>query len=87
MAKPPGSVPPDALQDPLARAKLLAGKMARVLNNEDVSDVTVAFALLTSGAVHQHADNAARARELISAVHHLEDRFLGAVFGHSLDLQ
>jgi hypothetical protein len=55
MAKPPGSVRPDALQDTLARAKLLAGKMARVLNNEDVSDGTVALALLTSGAVFGHS--------------------------------
>lgn len=42
------------MTEPLSRAKLLAEKMARVLDNEDVSDVTIAVALLTSGVVYQY---------------------------------
>jgi hypothetical protein len=51
------------------------------------SDVTVALALLTSGAIHQHADEADKARELVKLVHYLEERFLASVYGSSLDLQ
>jgi hypothetical protein len=73
--------------EPLARAKMLAEKMAHVLDGESVSDVTVALALLTSGAIHQHADEADKARELVKLVHYLEERFLASVYGSSLDLQ
>jgi hypothetical protein len=54
---------------------------------EKASDVTVALALLTSGAIHQHADDVGKARQLIETVHHLEQRFLKTVFGSGLDLQ
>jgi hypothetical protein len=78
---------PQVDAEPLARAKKLAEKMARVLDGESVSDVTVALALLTSGAIHQHADDVGKARQLVQAVHHLEGRFLKTVFGASLELQ
>lgn len=79
--------PPQVGTDPLGRAKTLAEKMARVLDGESVSEVTVALALLTSGAIHQHADDVGKARQLIQAVHHLEGRFLKTVFGAGLELQ
>jgi hypothetical protein len=79
--------PPQVDAEPLARARKLAEKMARVLDGESVSDVTVALALLTSGAIHQHADDAGKARQLVQAVHHLEARFLKTVFGAGLELQ
>jgi hypothetical protein len=60
----------------LGRAKQLAAKMARALNDEDVADVTIAVALLTSGVIHQYADNKAKAGELIENIRRLEDRFI-----------
>lgn len=42
---------PHLLGEPLARANQLAEKMARVLNNEEVSDAAIALALLTGGVV------------------------------------
>jgi hypothetical protein len=71
------SIPPDLLMaDPLARAKQLAEKMAQLLNDEDVSDVAIAVALLTSGVVHQYSDGADRMRELVDTIRKLEDQFL-----------
>jgi len=49
MAKPEGFIPAEVLAEPLARARQLAEKMTRVLKDEDVSDATIAVALLTSG--------------------------------------
>jgi len=54
--------------------------MARVLNDEDVSDVTIAIALLTSGVVHHYADGPAKADELTNTIRKLEDRFLAKTF-------
>ncbi len=65
MAKPEAFIPAEVLAEPLARAKQLAEKMARVLIDEDVSDVAIAVALLTSGVVHQYADGPAKVRELM----------------------
>ena len=76
MAKPQRYIPPEVLAEPLARAKQLAEKMARVLNNEEVSDVAVAVALLTSGVVNQYAGDAAGGKELVNKIRKLEDRFL-----------
>jgi hypothetical protein len=87
MTRVPRFIPTDLDTKPMARAKKLAEKMARVLDGESVSDVTVALALLTSGAIHQHADEVGKAQELVQAVHHLEKRFLQTVYGHGLDLQ
>jgi hypothetical protein len=44
MAKPERFSPAALLNEPLTRAKWLAEMMARVLNDEDVSDVAVAIA-------------------------------------------
>ena len=81
MAKPQRYIPAEVLAEPLARAKRLAEKMARVLNNEEVSDVAVAVALLTSGVVNHYADGPARADELVNAIRKLEDRFLAKATG------
>jgi hypothetical protein len=81
MAKPERFIPASIPADPLARAKHLAEKMARVLNNEDVSDVAIAVALLTSGVVHQYSDGPARVNELVNAIRELEDRFLAKATG------
>jgi hypothetical protein len=37
--------------DPLARANHLAKQMARALENEDISDVALAVAVLTGGVI------------------------------------
>ena len=88
MAKAQRSIPADMVAEPLARAKQLAEKMARVLNNEEVSDVTIAVALLTSGVVHQYGDDLAKARELMAAIRKLEDRFVAKALGvEDLSLQ
>jgi hypothetical protein len=81
MAKPERFLPAEVLAEPLTRANRLAEKMARVLNNEDVSDVVIAVALLTSGVVHQYADGPARVDELLNAIRKLEDRFLAKATG------
>jgi hypothetical protein len=87
MTKPPHIIAAGVDAEPMARARKLAEKMAHTLDGESVSDVTVALALLTSGAIHQHADGAAKACELVKAVHYLEERFLETVYGFGLDLQ
>jgi len=81
MAKPQPAIPPDMLAEPMARAKHLAEKMARVLSNEDVSDVAIAVALLTSGVVHQHTDDSLKAREMMAGIRKLEDRFVATALG------
>jgi hypothetical protein len=80
MAKPERFIPAEAQAEPLARAKRLAERMARVLNDEEVSDVTIAIALLMSGVVHHYADGPAKADELTNAIRKLEDRFLAKTF-------
>jgi hypothetical protein len=73
---------------PTTRAKQLAERMARVLNDEDVSDVAIAVALLTSGVVHQYADDVAKARELMTSMRKLEDRFVATALSiENLKLQ
>jgi hypothetical protein len=51
-------------------------KDGAVLNNEDVSDVAIAVALLTSAVVTYYADNLAKVTELVSTIRELEDRLL-----------
>ena len=79
MAKPQHPIPADVLTE--SHSKQLAEKMALLLNNEDVSDVTIAIALLTSGVVHQYAGDLAKARELLGRIHRLEDRFVSKALG------
>jgi hypothetical protein len=77
MVKPERLSPPQILAEPLARAKKLAEKMARVLNDgEDVSDVAVAIALLTSGVVNHYAGDPVKVRQLVDTIRRLEDRLL-----------
>jgi hypothetical protein len=76
MAKPERFSPAALLNEPLTRAKWLAEKMAQVLNDEDVSDVAVAIALLTSAVVNHHADDPAKVSELVDRIRELEDRLL-----------
>jgi hypothetical protein len=76
MAKPERPIPPQVLAEPLTRPKRLAEKMARMLNNEDVSDVAIALALLTSGVVNHYAEGPAKADELVNVIRKLEDRLL-----------
>ena len=74
MANPKRFIPANLLAEPLARANWLAETMAQVLNDEDVSDVAIALALLTSAVVNHYAGDPARADELLSAIRKLEDR-------------
>jgi hypothetical protein len=80
MEKPDGFIPVEVLAEPLARAKLLAEKMARVLKDEDISDAAIAVALLTSGVVNHHAGGPAKARELVDTIRRVEDRLLATTF-------
>jgi hypothetical protein len=84
MARPERPIPPQMLTEPLTRAKRLAEKMARVLNNEDVS----AVALLTDGVVNHYARDTATANALVSKIRGLEDRLLAkALTANGLKLQ
>ena len=76
MAKPERFNPAALLNQPLTRAKCLAEKMAQVLNDEDVSDVAVAVALLKSAVVNHYADDPAKVSELVDRIRELEDRLL-----------
>jgi hypothetical protein len=76
MAKPERFSPAALLNQPLTRAKWLAEKMAQVLNDEDVSDVAVAVALLKSAVVNHYADDPAKVSELVDRIRELEDRLL-----------
>jgi hypothetical protein len=76
MAKPERFSPAALLNEPLTRAKWLAEKMALVLNDEDVSDVAVAVALLTSAVVNHYADDSAKVTELVNTIRELEGRLL-----------
>jgi hypothetical protein len=76
MAKPERFSPAALLKEPLTRAKWLAEKMALVLNDEEVSDVAVAVALLTSAVVNHYADDPAKVTELVNTIRELEDRLL-----------
>jgi hypothetical protein len=78
MAKPERFNPAALLNEPLTHAKELAEKMAQVLNDEDVSDVAVALALLTSAVVNHHADDPNKATELVNTIRELEDRLLAS---------
>jgi len=53
--------------------------MARVLSDEDVSDVAIAVALLTSGVVNHYAEGPAKV-ELVSKIRKLEDSLLARTF-------
>jgi hypothetical protein len=76
MEKSPPPPSPAQTFDSLGRAKQLAEKMAKVLSHEEVADVSIAVALLTSGVIHQYADSAAKAHELIESIRRLEDWFI-----------
>jgi hypothetical protein len=62
--------------DPLARANELAEKMANVLEKEDVADVALALALLTSGVIDFYADGLIEARFLVDRIRQLEDELI-----------
>ena len=77
MAKPERFSPAALLNEPLTRAKWLAETMAsQVLNDEDVSDVAIAIALLTSAVVNHYESDPAKATELVNTIRELEDRLL-----------
>ena len=80
MAKPDGFIPLESLSEPLARARRLAEQMARILNDEDVSDVAIAVALLTSGVVKHYAGGPAKVTELVTKIRKLEDSLLARTF-------
>jgi hypothetical protein len=75
-ASPPDGTAPD----PMARARTLAERMAKRLDREDVADISLALAFLTSGIVHQYADDFTRARELVTGIRKLEDRLLESAY-------
>jgi hypothetical protein len=64
------------LNEPLTRAKRLAEPMAQVLNDEDVFDVAIAIALLTSAVVNHDESDPAKVTELVNTIRELEDRLL-----------
>ena len=74
MALPEATTP--ELQEPMARAAKLAEKMARLLREEDITDATVALALLTTGVVEHYVTDYAEACDLMEAIRVLEDRLL-----------
>jgi hypothetical protein len=76
MAIPDGFIPVEVLAEPLARAKLLAEKLARVLKDEDISDAAIAVALLTSAVVNHYAGGPAMERELVDTIRRVDDRLL-----------
>jgi hypothetical protein len=62
--------------DPMARARTLAERIAMRLDQGNVADVSLAIALLTSGIIHQYAEDFTRARDLIAGIRKLEDRLI-----------
>lgn len=56
--------------------KFLSRLFTALLNNEEVSDVAVAVALLTSGVVNHYAGDPSKANDFVSKIRELEDRFL-----------
>jgi hypothetical protein len=87
MAKPERFNPAALLNESLTRAKWLAEKMSLVPNDEDVSDVAVAIALLTSAVVN-YADHPAKVAELVDTIRELEDRLLaGSLEAGDLKMQ
>lgn len=75
--------PPIAIKhgtDPMGRAKGLAERMAKVLTDENVTGVSMAVALLTSGVIHQYADTLAVARDLVASMRRLEDLMIESAF-------
>jgi hypothetical protein len=68
--------------DPMARAKVLADRMAKTLDREDVGDVSVALALLTGGMVHQYAETLQKAQDILTGIRRLEDQFVERAFMH-----
>ena len=80
MAKLESLIPVALLSKPLTRAKRLAETMACVLNDEDVSDVAIAIALLMSAVVNHYADDPANVTELVNTIRELEDRLLAKAF-------
>jgi hypothetical protein len=76
MAKPESFSPAALLNEPLPRAKRLAEPMAQVLNDEDVSDVAITIALLTSAVVNHDESDPAKVTELVNTIRELEDRLL-----------
>lgn len=70
----------DAATAPMVRAKKLAERMAKRLENEEVGDVTIAVALLMSGVVLHYADDRTKAQNLAAGIRRLEDRFIECAF-------
>lgn len=70
------SLTAEAAAAPMARAKKLAERMAKRLENEEVGDVTIAVALLMSGVVLHYADDGTKAHDLTAGIRRLEDRFI-----------
>ena len=64
--------------DALGRAVILAERMAKVLSDENVTDTSVALALLASGVIEFYAEDLNHARHMLSAIRDLEDRFVEA---------
>jgi hypothetical protein len=68
----------------LTRAMYLAEMMARVLDDEVVSDASFALALLTGGMVTYYATDAMKVNELICAIRTIEDRLLARAMSGEL---
>ena len=72
--------PPRAHPDLMPRASELAEKIAALLNEEDVSHAALAIALLTTGIIHQYAEDLLKARVLLDSLRSLKDQILLKAF-------
>jgi hypothetical protein len=88
MSRDDWPIQPGAFAEPTSRAKRLAEEIASVLNDEDVSDVMIAIAMLTCSVVNHYARDAAGADEFIGKIRGLEDQLLAkTILGADLTLQ
>lgn len=70
----------DAAQT-MRRASLLAERMGRLLCDEEVAEVAIAAAMLTSGIVECYAEDLFEARSLLEVIRGIEDRMVSAALG------
>lgn len=77
-----------AVKADLARARLLAKRMARMLDDdEELPDLALAIALLTSAVVNRYAGDPAKSGEFVKTIRSFEDRLLAKSATPVLKLQ
>jgi hypothetical protein len=71
------SKPPSGhARDPHTHARKLAQKMAYALNDEDVTDTTMAVAILVAAVITSFAESKDEATQLLNGIHGLSERFV-----------